>query len=85
MTRLAWATTSFLSLFSRLDGLSARGRFPFGAKIDALQALSHSADLDSVMSVLDRQFVCFRCEAHWHVVPPNRNHKAAGMATSCKC
>jgi hypothetical protein len=28
---------SFLSLFSRLDGLSARGRIAFGAKIEALQ------------------------------------------------
>ncbi len=29
-----------------------------------------SANLNVVMSVLDRRFICFRCEARCHFIPP---------------
>ena len=35
MMRVASATISFLSLFSRFDELSGRGRIAFGMKMDA--------------------------------------------------
>lgn len=39
MIRLASATISSALLFSKLEGLSGKGRFEFGEKIEALQPL----------------------------------------------
>ena len=39
MIRLASATSSSALLFSKLEGLSGKGRFESGEKIDALQPL----------------------------------------------
>lgn len=70
MMRLASATICSFSLFSRLNGLLVKGCLAFGAKIDALQPFSYSANLDTIASILNRGFVVsVGREVHWYLSP----------------